>query len=158
MFEIMDRAYVGERLMWVSVLRRAVFDYVQYKGSAKKELEWKRANRFLFGDPKESEDGASFEDICAMFGWEPSYIRRIIKSLDRSDMKMLEPSRFKDEFKMDSSMPDAPDGRRWASVDGAIPLLTWLTYSRQYREQLKPKPVAEAPSRQIFGLVQWQVA
>jgi hypothetical protein len=158
MWEFEDATNTGEKLLWASVLRRSVFDYVQYKGKGKFEMKWKRANRFLFGDEKEGD--VSFDEVCAMFGWEPEYVRRVIKKLDRSDMKVIEPSRFKDDYKQYYDEPETSRHSRctWECTKMAVMIMPWFLYSKHYREGLIPKPVKPDPIPLTSPLVCWQGA
>jgi hypothetical protein len=158
MWHIQGSDTAGERALWASVVRRATFDYVQYRGKAKFRLKWQRAKNFLFGGAA-AEEGATFDDVCAMNGWNVDYVRRIIQRLDRSDMKVLEPSRFKDEYLKSYAEPEVGGPRkRWDVADSAVPLFQELLYSKDYREPVRPKP-APIPSFSFSGpLVQWQVA
>jgi len=155
---IQDGETAGERALWASVVRRATFDYIQYRGKAKYKLKWQRSKNFLFGNAM-AEEGATFEDICASLGWNIDYVRRIIEKLDRSDMKVLEPSRFKDEYLKSYAEPEvASPVKRWEVSDSPVPLFMEFLYSRDYREPLRPKRVP-MPAFQFSGpLVQWQVA
>ena len=50
-------------------------------------MRWKKASRFIFGDGIDEEYGLSFEEVCSLFSWEPGYLRRLTKKLNRSDIK-----------------------------------------------------------------------
>jgi hypothetical protein len=158
MWEFQSGENVPERVLWASVLRRTVFDYVLYKGKAKFELKWRKAHKFLFG--MQDEDGVTFDEICCMFGWEPDYVRRIIRNLDKADMKMLEPSRFKEDFSRSCEEPDNPVSfRRWQHVDSAVPIVQGFLYGKDYRAPLMLRPIRWArPVVLTYPLVQWQGA
>ena len=87
----------GDRIVWAAVLRRAVFDFVLYKGVRSKQMEWQHAYRYVFSRDQEYENGLSFEEVCYMFGWEPDYIRRLAKRLTRADVKRIEYGSFHEE-------------------------------------------------------------
>jgi len=83
----------SEQLLWLSVLRRAVYDFVLYKGVGQYKLDWQRAYQYIFCN-KRPADGLTFEEVCFSFGWEPDYIRRLTKKLTRADIKKLEVNGF----------------------------------------------------------------
>lgn len=158
MWEAQAGKNVPERVLWASVLRRTVFDYVLYCGKAKFELKWRRAHRFLFSN--QDEEGVTFDDICSMFGWEPDYIRRVIRSLDKIDMKMLEPSRFKEDFSRSCEEPgNSVAFRKWERVDSAVPVVQGFLYSRDYRAPLMLRLVWRTkPAVLAYPMAQWQRA
>jgi hypothetical protein len=63
-------------MLWAAVLRRAVFDYVLYKGVRQHSLEWKYAFRYIFSEKQEYDNGLSFEEVCELFAWDADYLRR----------------------------------------------------------------------------------
>ena len=79
-----------DKMLWYAVLRRAIFDHVLYKNNKKQMLKWVEADKFIFGEECSNHEGLSFEEICALFGWEPDYVRRCTKELERHDIKRLE--------------------------------------------------------------------
>jgi len=98
MFYLKRELPARAKLLWASVLRRAVFDYVLYKGVAKKQREWQYAYQYIFSRGQEYENGLSFEEVCDIFGWEPDYLRRMTTQLTRADIKRLEVSSFREEL------------------------------------------------------------
>jgi hypothetical protein len=87
-----------EKLLWFNVLRRAVFDYVLYKGSGKNRLRWQKACQYLFNDKMNTGDKPSFSEVCDLFGWEPDYIRKLTRTLQRGDLKKVELSKLRDDI------------------------------------------------------------
>jgi hypothetical protein len=85
-----------EKILWFCVLRRAVFDYVLYRGSGKHKLRWKKAASFIFGARPDEAEGLSFEDICALLTWEPDYVRRLVRSLNKSDIGRIETTKLRE--------------------------------------------------------------
>jgi hypothetical protein len=81
-----------EKMLWASVLRRAVFDYVIYKGVRRKRLDWMKAHQYIFSEGARHENGLTFNEVCALFGWDPDYVRRLTHGMARSDIKRLIPS------------------------------------------------------------------
>ena len=108
MFQKLEEVHKGERALWIFVLRRAVHDYAQYRGSLKSEhrLVWKTAALYLFGtDPVDGYAGPlsdedfgddegceapTFEEACAAAGWDPDTIRSLAKRLTPADVKKFE--------------------------------------------------------------------
>jgi hypothetical protein len=86
-----------DKVLWAGVLRRAVFDYVLYRGSGKHRLQWKKAHVFIFGGGR-VEDGLTFEEVCSLFTWDPDYLRRMTKSMTRADIKKLYALSLKDDM------------------------------------------------------------
>jgi hypothetical protein len=132
---MMSWVYLGnehleERILWFLVLRRAIFDYVLYRGVGAHMLDWKRASRYIFGGVKH-EDGLSFDEVCEMLQWDPDYIRRLIKRLTREDVRKMEASKFKDEFMSVSMEKLVQNNLRW-SLGWAVPYYPSINISRQY--------------------------
>jgi len=105
MWQDVKQGFPGEKMFWLAVLRRSIFDYVLYKGVRARSMDWKRANKFIFGDQKH-EVGLSFDEVCCLFAWEPDYIRRLTRNLNRADVRKLEARKFKDE--LTESFSEAP--------------------------------------------------
>ena len=118
MWEYVDGQYFGEKMMWVNVMRRAIHDYVLYKGTVKHSLVWRRANMFLFGDQDFEDTGLRFEEVCGLFGYEPGYVRRLIGKMSRVDVRRMESqgyvpraaggSEVGDHWNLDSDVRDLP--------------------------------------------------
>jgi hypothetical protein len=153
MWEKVDDSYFEEKMMWLGVLRRAIADYVLYKGIRKHRIKWQRANKFIFGD-EEYGDGLTFEEVCGMLAWEPAYIRRKIQELERSDIRKLESAKFREDFKLEGNTPTYQSSPKWDAAR-AIPLFAKFGYSESYRA-----PVTLRPSRATLSvpMVQWQAA
>jgi hypothetical protein len=120
-FQLTRELPARAKMMWASVLRRAVFDYVLYKGVAKRQREWQLAYQYIFVPNQEYENGLSFEEVCDLFGWEPDYLRRLAVQLHRSDIKRLEVSSFKDELTQESVEVVVKKVSRWKCARFATP-------------------------------------
>jgi hypothetical protein len=146
----------AEKMMWVNVIRRAMFDFVLYKNKRQFEVRWKRAYAFIF----ESDEyaGLTFDQVCSLFGWNPGYIRRLIEKLDRSDIRRLESQRFKEEFRQDTEAVPPLTGPRWAASPAAVPIFTHLIYSRDYRPRISVRKVPEFGLDRVAPLVRWDAA
>lgn len=151
-----ETKYFEEKMMWLGVLRRAISDYVLYKGVRKHRLKWQMAHKFLFGDA-DYDGGLTFEEVCSVFLWEPSYIRRKIRELERCDIRKLESSKFRDDFKLDTAPPDIQTHSRFEGGGCTMPMFTKFGYSKSYRE-----PVTLRATRGMMPvsapMVQWQTA
>lgn len=147
---------------WVQVLRRAVFDYVLYKGVRAKKKQWQSACSYIFRENQQYEDlpdgtrAFGFEEVCGLFGWEPDYIRRLTTRLSREDIKRMEMGGFEDEFSQDTLESFVRKTGNWAFGRAALPF-----YPRMIDEfSHTPKTVTirkETLSKRA-PLVQWQVA
>lgn len=121
MFKLKRELPARAKMLWASVLRRAVFDYVLYKGVAKKQREWQYAYQYIFVLNQEYENGLSFEEVCDIFGWEADYLRRLTTQLTRSDIKRLEVSSFKDELTQENVETVVKKVTRWKTSKFATP-------------------------------------
>lgn len=155
------------RMLWHAVLRRAVFDYVLYKGVRAHSLEWKRAFQFLFTDgtsyviqdeDRSQRTGITFEEACEIFDWDPDYFRRLTTKLTRGDIKKMETTQFREDFVFDVVRVVVEQTERWKTTRFAAPFLPLYNYSSEYRERLRPRVVLrEAPFHWAPHMVQWQV-
>jgi len=143
-----------EKMMWVGVLRRAVFDYVLYKGKKKHEMKWRRAHRFIFDDETDYGINLSFTEICGLFGWEPEYIQRKVKDLDRTDIRKLESTKFREDFKLDMMPTESIQTPKWEAAPVSAPFFTKFLYSKDYRGSfvLRPVPYLNAPTPPLLLL------
>lgn len=144
---------VGDRMLWLCVLRRTVFDYVLYKGSGKHKLKWQQANAFIF--PLDEDDapcmaGLTFDEICALFSWEPDYLRRLTKELKREDIRKLESTKFRDEI--DDLAISNIERMTWSNVKAPTPFLTPQRYNDELKRVLAPKVVNLAEFRALAPL------
>jgi hypothetical protein len=120
-----------EKVLWACVLRRAIFDFVLYKGSGKHKLQWKKAYAFIYGT--EQSEGLCFEEICALFGWEPDYLRRLAKSLTREDIKKIYAASVKEDYlELVQTRPQRPLGRTQEAVHLA-------SYSELFHTAVRPR-------------------
>jgi len=110
------------KILWAHVLRRAVFDYVLYRGVGKHRIEWQRAYQYVFTPNRQYENGLSFEEVCEVFQWDPDYIRRLTTKLTRSDIKRMETEGLKEEFSQTMLESCVKGVLRWKTVRGALPL------------------------------------
>ena len=148
-----------EKMMWLGVLRRAIFDYVLYDGKGSMRLTWKRARQFLFVEGAVCyEGGLTFEQICGLFGWEHTYVRRLTLKLTRTDVRKLESSRFKEEFVFNALSTVVEGFVRWDNSFMAAPRLESYRYSPRFRRMLTPHLVRRAFSGTTTPLVKWGMA
>jgi hypothetical protein len=120
-FQLKRELPARAKMLWASVLRRAVFDYVLYKGVARKQREWQYAYQYIFIKDQEYENGLSFEQVCDIFGWHPDYLRRMATQLTRADIKRLEVSSFKDELTQEAVECVVKKVSRWKTSKFATP-------------------------------------
>lgn len=147
------------RMLWAAVLRRAVFDYVLYKGVRAHSLEWKRAFQYVFSEEQSYEKGLSFEEVCDIFDWDADYLRRLTTKLTRDDIKKMETTQFREDFVFDVVKVVVEQTEKWKTTNFAAPFLPLYRYSPEYRERLRPKVVRkEASFNWAPCLVQWQNA
>jgi hypothetical protein len=140
-------------MLWAHVLRRAVFDYVLYKGVRKHRLDWQKAYQYVFTPGLRYDNGISFEEVCDVFGWDPGYLRRLTVQLTRSDIKRMETEAFKEEFSQDLLESCVKDMLRWRSVRCTLPL-----YPRMV-DEYTPIPDTKVVHRETLSqpvpLVRW---
>lgn len=149
--------FFAEKMLWLAVLRRAIFDYVLYKGIGGRSIDWKRANQYIFGDSVSHEYGLNFEEVCALFEWNHSYVRKLTKKLTRSDVRKLESSRFKEEFIFNIMEEIVRQGLRWRSVDSSVPFFPPERYCEDYRKLVTLRPVAyeREPIANFIPSIHW---
>ena len=141
----------ADKMLWLSVLRRAVYDYVLYKGVGQYHLDWQRAYQYVFGN-KRPENGLTFEEVCEVFNWEPDYIRRLATTLNRADIKKLEVNGFLRE--------DEPrKAGHWIIAKCSCPWFPPYGVSDAVKKKYKLKKVLyrRTPKR-AAPLVQWSSA
>ena len=149
-----------EKMMWLGVMRRAIFDYVLYRGCGPWSLECRLASQFIFVDDTKYEGGLNCEEVCGLFGWDVEYIRSLVKKLSRADIRKLESSKFKEEFLVDYLSVIVESFVRWSTFPGLVtPFLTNRRYAPEYRElfRLKTIPNSEMP-RAKPSVVRWLAA
>lgn len=138
----------SELLLWAWVLRRAIHDYVLYKGVGAHRLRWQESALFIFG--KESLKGhqlddelvlnqkpaLTFEEICEIMGWDPDFVRRKTRELDRNQIKKIETTKLLED--LDNNPPTAPIRTLWRN-GFPVPFLSHFRYSPVLRRQLVPR-------------------
>jgi len=130
----------SDKMLWLGVLRRAVFDYVLYNGVRSHRIEWQKAYRYVFQEGIRYENGLSFEEVCGLFGWEPSYLRRLTLKLERSDIKKIEYGAYREALTFQDFLALAADAReKWNVTKAALPLFAPYNYPEDVREKLKLK-------------------
>src|SRR5258708_16430852 len=81
--------YAGNRALWLKVIIRAVFDWVQYRDSTR--LPQKKladsARDWLF-EPSELFNG--FENICVSLDVDPTRVRKWASGLSRDQVAKIE--------------------------------------------------------------------
>lgn len=148
-----------EKMLWLGVLRRAIFDFVLYDGKGVMRLTWKRACQFLFVDDAVCYDGGlTFEEVCGLFGWDHEYIRRCIRKLTRTDVRKLESSRFKEEFMFNALSTVVEGFVRWDNSFMSAPTFDAYRYSSMYRDMLIPKSIKRAAADIYTPMVKWDLA
>jgi hypothetical protein len=159
MFDFSKDLPFSERIFWAHVLRRAVFDYVLFKGVGSRKLDWQRAFQYLFSPGLLYENGLSFEEVCGLFGWDPDHLRRVIPKLTRADIKKMETSSTREDFVYDEVAVAVEQTERWKTENFAVPFLPLSQYNREYRNKLMLKKVARhRPMLSPVPVVQWQMA
>jgi hypothetical protein len=148
-----SRENFEEKMLWACILRRTVFDYVLYRGVGKHKLRWQQAHRFIFGDARaiDGENGLSFDEICGLFGWEPGYLRRKVKELDRGDIRKLEAMKFKDSFD-EGTATILVQAATWKTGQ-PVPIFVPYNYNPEYREHMRLREVKRAPSKRLKSIV-----
>lgn len=154
MFALTKDIPSNAKLLWAHVLRRAVFDYVLYKGMGKKRMDWQRAYQYVFVPDQRFEDGFSFEEVCEMFGWDPDYLRRMTTKLTRSDIKRMETSSFKDELTQDVVALFVKKSGRWRTNKFALPFYPRLVDEFVYTP--KTRTVRREVLSSPVPMVKWQ--
>jgi hypothetical protein len=156
------------KTLWAAVLRRAVFDYVLYKGVGQHNMDWRNAHRYLFSPGVKYENGLSFEEVCEVFGWEPEYIRRMTLSLTRADIKKVAsawstdqneigPCKDEDSFDLLSVVVERVD--KWKTASFAVPFMPYVEYCEAYQRKMTPKVITRKMYLSEFNpMVQWQSA
>lgn len=141
-----------DRMIWVCVLRRAVFDYVLYKGQGKHKRRWQLAAQFVFDPQPVDRDGLSFAEICALFGWDPDYIRRLTKRLKRDDIKRLETTKYRDDFD-GAPIRIIASSAEWAGYTASVPFFTPYNYNGDLRRLLELHTILEERPESFAPLV-----
>lgn len=142
-WEDFSRINFEEKMLWACVLRRAVFDFVLYRGVGKHKLRWQQANRFIFGEGDESYSGLSFDQICGLFGWDTDYFRRKVRELKRHDIKKLEASAFKECFD-EGTARILTERAKWGTGQ-PVPHFIPYNYSKSYQLQMTLRSVQGEP-------------
>ena len=152
-----SRVHFPQRMLWLSVLRRAVFDFVLYKGARRHRIEWQTANKFIFETACDEGDGLTFEQVCGLFGWTPEAIRRRISKLERSDIRKLESTKLKDDFPMASAYYK-PVHMTWETAIGSAPSITMapVNVTKELAAELRSSKIDKTVTHQhllmpIFG-------
>lgn len=142
------------KMLWVHVLRRAVFDYVLYKGVGRHKLKWQNAYQYIFIPNQEYDEGFSFEEVCESCNWDPDYVRGLTKKLSRTDIKRMETEALKEELNQGPIRPCVRKMLQWRFVRGAFPI-----YPRMV-DEYTPLPETKVVMRETFSqpvpLVRWQ--
>lgn len=159
MFDFSKDLPFEEKIFWAHVLRRAVFDYILFKGIAKRSMDWKRAVQYLFSPGLQYDNGLSFEEVCSLFGWDAGHLRRVIPKLTRSDVKKMENAQIREDFLYDAVAVAVEQTEKWETENFAVPFLPLAQYTKEYREMLRVKKVARRrPILSPMPVVQWQMA
>ncbi len=135
-----------DRLLWFAVARRAIFDYALYRDSEKYQLRWAEAQKFIFEDDEE-KDGFSFEEICALFGWDVDYVRRMTLTLNRTDVRRME-GNIRDV--MDRKPEYVIPRQLWPNLEfAALCFVASCCYSTTVWAQIGPKKIGLHPRARI---------
>jgi len=147
----------SDRMLWAAVLRRAVFDYVLYKGVRQHSLEWKHAFRYIFTEGQEYDNGLNFEEVCDLFNWDADYLRRLTTKLTRDDIKKMETTQFREDFVFDAVKVVVDQTEKWKTASFAAPFLPLYQYAAEYRERFRPRVVRrETFFNSTPSMVRWQ--
>jgi len=142
MFVTSDDSTFQLKLFWAAVLRRAVFDYVLFKGIGSKRREWQYAYRFIFTPTvvHYQGQGLSFDDICETMDWEPDYIRRLTLKMTRADIKKMEVNGMKEVVSFQDKLTmAAQNSARWSGSRCAVPKFPPYNYPPELRKCFEPK-------------------
>lgn len=153
MFAMSNEIPSRVKLFWAHVLRRAVFDYVLYKGVGARHLDWQRAANYIFSPGLQYENGVAFEEVCELFGWDPDYIRRLTVQLDRSDIKRMETSSFKEDLTQDVFEAMVKESSRWRITNSALPFYPRMI--DDFASIATPRVVHRESLVRKVPLVQW---
>ena len=131
---------VEDKLLWYSVLRRAIFDYALYRDNPKQKVRWVEADKYIFGTEDREDGGLSFDEVCALFGWDPDYIRRLTLQLDKTNIRRLE-NNIKSE--MDHKPEYVIPRKTWTTFSGAsVCFIPSFFFSTSVWEQVSPKKLS----------------
>ena len=162
MFVDADDSTFQLKLFWAAVLRRAVFDYVLYRGVGSKKLEWQYAYKFIFTDSEvhHEDESFGFEDICNTMGWEPDYIRRLTLKMTRADIKKMETNSLKEVVSFQDKLAMvASNTERWSKNGGTVPTFAPYNYPPELRKCFEPQPVYQVYERSMPSVVvRWVTA
>ena len=159
MFHYAHELSFEDKMLWAAVLRRAVFDYVLYKGVRQHSLEWKRACQYIYTNGIRYENGLSFEEVCCLFDWNPDYLRRLTTRLTKADIKKMEISQMREEFTFDIIEAVVRRTAKWKDSRAAVPFFPAYEYAEEYRHKMAPKVVQkEKFLGELVPLVTWQTA
>lgn len=129
------------KLFWAAVLRRAVFDYVLYKGVGAHRREWQYAHRYVFTRDAKYNEGLSFEEVCDLFDWDPDYLRKLAKKMTRADIKKLEFNSMKEEMGLQEKLAWAVEmSGRWRGNDFAVPRFPPYNFPPELRRDFELRP------------------
>ena len=147
------------KLFWAAVLRRAVFDYVLYKGKGHKRHVWQHAYRFLFSYGVKYDNGLSFEEVCDLMGWDPGYVRKLTMGMTRADIKKMEFNSYKEELTFQDQLTLAAENTaRWKGNKFAVPRFPPYNFPPDIRRQFSLTPVYQPYQRARPNLqVRWCV-
>jgi hypothetical protein len=141
----------AERMLWMSVIRRAVYDFVLYKGVGQFRIDWQRANQYIFGAARPT-NGMTFEEACHLFGWEPDYVRRLTKKLTRADIKQLEVNLMMEDLR---EVPPAARCPRWNSIGMPVPV---LGTKHAAKSKVAGRVTSYRKHKTVVPMIQWQAA
>jgi hypothetical protein len=157
MFNYPHEVSFEDKMLWAAVLRRAVFDYVLYKGVRQHSLEWKRACQYIYTPGIRYENGLSFEEVCVLFDWNSDYLRRLTSRLTKADIKKMEVSQIREEFTFNLIEAVVRCTARWKDSRAAVPFFPCYEYSEEYRQKMVLKVVQkEKFLGELVPLVSWQ--
>jgi len=154
-FQYAKEIPVNAKLFWAAVLRRAVFDYVLYKGVGKKKIDWQRAAQYIFTPDLRYENGLSFEEVCDIFGWEPGYLRRLTTKLVKSDIKRMETASFKEELTQDALELAVKKTGKWKTSNFALPFYPRMLDEFTFIGEVKV--IRQETLARKVPMVQWRV-
>jgi hypothetical protein len=150
----------NEKMLWLAVLRRAVFDYVLYNGSGHHRYEWQKAYQYIFVELQDYENGFSFEQVCDFFNWDPEYIRGLTKRLTRADIKKMEHGTAREDLNFQDKLALYSEiSNRWTSAKASVPRFPPYNFPHELRKDFSPELVYRHSTKTVFvPLINWAIA
>ena len=88
--QIPDDEEARHKILWSSVIRRAIIDWVLYRGARdiRKRRLFQDANAWIFEDDRDlfDEQGTTFKAACAVLNVGPESIRIRVRCIEREQL------------------------------------------------------------------------